>query len=190
MLKNRKNIIWHWADSKTTIPHSALRTPHSKGFTLVELIIVIVIISIIAGIAAMIILQGVRAYSDEKQRSNIHYQTRFAVERMEREMRLIRSRTAADIPTMTATSIIFTNIRGEQLGFRLNGGNLERTQDNGATWMLLANGVTALNFTYLQQSGAVAATAATLWYVMVDMTDQQGTEAISIRTRVHPMNFS
>lgn len=171
------------------IPHFAFRTPHSKGFTLVEIIITIVIVAIIAGIAAMIIAQGVRGYSAEQSRSDVHYQARLAVERMAREIRLVRSQTAADITTMNPTLFQYTDIMGNQMGFRLNGNNVERTQDNAVTWQALASNATALTFTYLQQDGVTAAAATNLWYVVIDVTDTQGAETLEIRTSVHPMNF-
>ena len=162
--------------------------PHSKGFTLIEVIIVIVIVGIISTVAAMIILEGAKSYTIEDSRSNLHYQTRLGMERMAREIRLIRSRTAPDIPTMAANTIRYTDIQGIQMGFRLTGTTLERTQDNGTTWQPLATGVTALTFTYLQQSGAVA-TATTLWYVTIAITAQQGADTLNMSTRVYPRNF-
>lgn len=167
----------------------AIRNPKSKGFTLIEIVITIVLVSIIAGIAAMIIVQGVRVYSSEQSRSDAHYQARVTVERMAREIRLIRSQTAGDVPTMSAADMSFTDINNNQVWFQLNAGTVRRSSDNGATWQTLANGVTALNFSYLQQDGVTAATALTLWYVVIDMTDQQGSESLQVRTRVHPMNF-
>ena len=53
----------------------------------------------------------------------------------------------------------------------------------------VATGVTALKFSFLQQDGISSATATTLWYVVIDVTAQQGSEAIEMRTRVYPMNF-
>lgn len=159
---------------------------NSKGFTLVEIIIAIVIISIIAGIAAMIILQGVRGYSDEEQRSNLHYQARFAVERMAREIRLVRSQP--DITTMAANTLQYIDIQGNQMGFQVVGNTIQRAQN--ATSQPLATGSNvALNFTYLRQDGTPAAVAAQLWFVVIDLTIQQGSESLQMRTRVHPMNF-
>lgn len=159
------------------------------GFTLVEIIIVIVIVAVVSGIAARIILTATRAYSDETHRSNITYQTKLALERMAREIRVVRSRTAADMPVMAATDFRFTDILGAQVGFRLNGNTLERTEDNGASWQPLAVGITALTFAYLQQNNLPPATATTVWYIDVDLTAQEGSESMRVRTRVHPMNF-
>ncbi len=170
------------------------RTPNSKGFTLIEMVITIVLVSILSGLAAMIILQGVRAYSDEQGRSDVHYQARLAMERMARELRLIRWNGAlaqADITTMNPTLLRYTDIQGNQMGFQLNLGlgEIQRTQDNAATWQTLATGVTALNFNYFQQDGISPATAGTLRFVEVTMTDLQGSDTLQIRTRVHPRNF-
>ena len=59
---------------------------------------VIVLVGILGTIAATIIMQGIRAYSDEQSRSDAHYQARFAMERMAREIREIRSNTARTYP--------------------------------------------------------------------------------------------
>ena len=181
-----------WRKMGVAAPHSACCTSRSQGFTLIEIIVVIVIIGILATIAATIIMQGVSTYSVGESRSNALYQARFAVERMAREIRLIRSKTAADIPTMTGTTLLYNDINGLQMGFRLNAGNIERTQDNGATWQTLAINITGPGgniFTYLDNTGAATAAAASLWLVQIQVTATQGTESINMRTTVHPMNF-
>jgi MSHA biogenesis protein MshO len=180
-------------DCEISPPHFALRIPNSNGFTLIEIVITIVIVSILSGLAAMIILQGVRAYSDERSRSDVHYQSRAAMERMAREIRMIRwddTAGQADVTTMTATMLRYTDIQGIRMGFRLSGTEIQRTEDNAATWQTLASGVQSLNFAYFQQDGiATAADATTLWFVAITMTDKQGAETLPMRTRVHPRNF-
>jgi prepilin-type N-terminal cleavage/methylation domain-containing protein len=167
-----------------------IRTFQSNGFTLVEIIVTIVIIGIIASISAGIISQGAKVYSTEDSRSNAHYQARLAVERMAREIRMMRSETAADIPTWAANDLRFTDINGNDVRFQLNAGTIRRSSDGGTTWNDLAKNVTALAFTYLQSDGTTAATAQTnIWYVVIDVTDTQNTETLQMRTRVHPMNF-
>ena len=163
---------------------------NSSGFTLIEMVIVIVLVGILGTIAAMIIMQGVRAYSVEKSRSNAHYQAKIAVERMAREIRLIRS--TADIPVMNGTLLRFTDMNGTQMGFRLNGGNIERTEDNAVSWQTLATNITGTGgniFTYRDNNRAVTAAPASLWLVEIQFTATQGMESIDMHTAVHPRNF-
>jgi prepilin-type N-terminal cleavage/methylation domain-containing protein len=159
------------------------------GFTLIEIIITIVIVGIIAGIAAMIIAQGVRAYSDEQFRSDAHYQARLAVERIAREIRLIRS--AADITTFTAIDLRFTKVDGTISGFNWVNPMLNRW--NGAGNDVLASGVTGFSFSYYRNDGVTAAVLPAdlnlLWFIDISMTDTQASEILQMRTRVHPMNF-
>jgi prepilin-type N-terminal cleavage/methylation domain-containing protein len=163
---------------------SEILTPRPNGFTLVEIVITIVLVGILAGIAAMIILQGVRAYSDEQSRSDVHYQARYAMERMAREIRQIRS--TADITAITNSNLQFTDVNGAGVGFTWTSPTLSRW--NGAGTNVLAPNITAFNFNYYQQNG-VAATAATLWIVEITLTSQQGSESVQMSTRVHSRNF-
>jgi prepilin-type N-terminal cleavage/methylation domain-containing protein len=166
------------------------RRPRMEGFTLVEIVITIVIVGIIAGVAAEIIMQGVRAYSSGQFRSNVRYQADLAAERMAREIRLIRSRTATDIPLWNATDLSFMDINNNQVRFQLNNGVIRRSQDGGATWQALATGVSALTLSYYRNDGVTAATSAPeIWYIAIDVIDQQDAETLEVRTRVHPMNF-
>jgi prepilin-type N-terminal cleavage/methylation domain-containing protein len=172
---------------------SDISNQHSKGFTLIEIVITIVIVGIIAGIASMIILQGARTYSAEDSRGNAHYQARLAVERVAREARLIRSCGDITYPMNNPFgSLTFTDVNGNSITFSVAGGNLSR----GAN--ILANGVTsATPFRFLNRTGAALTSPINscgvapndIWYLEIDLTDTQGSETLEIRTRVHPMNF-
>jgi prepilin-type N-terminal cleavage/methylation domain-containing protein len=170
--------------------------PNSKGFTLIEAIITIVIVGIISGIAALIILEAVKASSKEQNLSDAHYQARIAMERMAREIRLIRSQTAGDLPTMAASDLIFCDVTGKAVEFQLAGAVLNRRESAtcsplawGGWSALSSSGVNPLTFTYLDSAGAGGATAANLWFIEINLTDTQGSESLQMRTRVHPRNF-
>ncbi len=157
---------------------------NQNGFTLIELIMVIIITSIIASVAAIIILEGAKSYQKEVSYSDIHNQGRLAIERMAREIRLIRSATAADISTMTATNIVFNDINGTNIQFSFAGSAISRSGNT------LANNVQSLTFSYYQQDGTtVAASAAQVWFIQIDLTTVNAGETLSMRLRVHPRNF-
>ncbi len=192
--------MFNWLSTKThPIPFSlpargrarggsafSFRNPKSKGFTLVEIVITIVIVSIIAAIAAAILLQGVQAYVAEGERSDVHYRARLAIERMAREIRLIRDQ-GTDIITMTPSSLQFTDINGSNTGFTWAASTLYRW--NGTGNDTLATGITSFAFSYLQQDGVSAATPADVWYIDIALTSRQGAESLVMRSRVHPRNF-
>ena len=157
---------------------------NERGFTLIELIMVIVLISIISSVAAMIILQGAKSYQKEVSYSDIHNQGRLAIERMAREIRLIRSATAADISTMTATNIVFNDVNGTNIQFIFAGNTISRSGNT------LANNVQSLTFSYYQSDGVtVAGAAAQVWFIQIDLTTVNAGETLSLRLRVHPRNF-
>jgi prepilin-type N-terminal cleavage/methylation domain-containing protein len=172
--------------SERVNPLSDILHMKSDGFTLVEIVITIVLVGIIAGVAAMIILPGIRSYAQEEAHSEVHYQARLGMERMAREIRLVRSQT--DITTMAANTFQYADIAGNQMGFQVTGNTLFRSQ-NGPSLPLATGSNVVLNFTYLRQDGTPAAVAAQVWFVVINLTVQQGSESLQLRTRVHPMNF-
>jgi prepilin-type N-terminal cleavage/methylation domain-containing protein len=156
---------------------------NQKGFTLIEMIIVITVISIIAGIASIIILEGLKSYQTEVSFSDIHNQGRLAIERMAREIRMIRSATATDISTMTATNLQFNDVNG-------NTNVLFQRSGASAPYSIVRNNVQSVSFSYYQQDGVTVAAAATqVWFIQIDLTTVNRGETLSMRVRVHPRNF-
>jgi prepilin-type N-terminal cleavage/methylation domain-containing protein len=170
---------------------------HAKGFTLVEIVMTIVLVSVLAAIAAVIILQGVRGYVSEASRSDIHYQTRLAMERMTREVRTIRQpQPGTDTVGTTAlgtitgnptSSLIFTDVTGTDIYYSLSGNTLVRR--SGSQSATLATGVTALQFNHYNIASALTTSALAIWTVEIFLNDQQGGDSLSMRTRVHPRSF-
>jgi prepilin-type N-terminal cleavage/methylation domain-containing protein len=189
MLNKKKNVLRVARCETAGIAHSALRNPKSNGFTLIEIVITIVLVSILAGLAAIIILQGVKAFSSEQTSSDVHYQARIAMERMAREIRMIRS--TADITASTAINLQFTDVNGANLGFQWINPILNRW--NGVGNDVLASGVAAFSFSYFRNDGitpaVLPADLGLLWFIDIAMTSQQGSESLQMQTRVHPRNF-
>jgi len=156
------------------------------------MVMTIVIMGVIAGIAAVIIMQGIGVYSAEESRSEVHYQARLAMQRMTREIRTIRSpveayTAVAGTLVNPGSGIIFTDVTGTTITFSRTGTVLNRI--NGGTTSPLAQGVTALTFNHYDDTGTLTTTPANLWTIEIAMTAQQGGETLQMRTRVHPRNF-
>jgi prepilin-type N-terminal cleavage/methylation domain-containing protein len=154
-----------------------------RGFTFIEVILVIVLLGIMGAVFGGSFAASMRATLAVDTRKEALQNARVALDRMARDIRLIRSRTAADIPTFTATNLVFTDSYGNAIQFQLVGNTIQR---NGA---VLAGNVTALDFDYLQNNGAVAGAANLIWRIVMDVTVLVGTESVQLRTEVHPTAF-
>lgn len=160
-----------------------------RGFTLVELVLTVVLIGIIAGMASVFLRQGLNAFVSEDARADLTNQGRLAIERMAREIRMLRSRTAADLPgccTNPSTSLNFFDISGSNITYAVAGGNT--VTRNGTA--LASGSAVALTFSYFQQDGVTAATLATqVWSIQIDLTVTKSGESQAYRVRVHPRNI-
>jgi prepilin-type N-terminal cleavage/methylation domain-containing protein len=159
-------------------------TRRPGGFTLVELILVVALTALLAGVGARLALQGTNSYMAQEVRDDLLTGNRTALERMAREIRGIRSATAADIPVMAATDLQFTDTGGQSLRFTLAGSTLNR---NGQA---LASNVGALAFRYLQANGTSTTADPTLvWFVEISASLSKNGESLPLRLRIHPRNF-
>ncbi len=147
------------------------------GFTLIEIILVIILVGIITGITGNLLLQGAESYTIQADRRELMYLIKLSMMRMDKEIRMIKSASATDILTYTATDLKFNDINGQTIEFKLNGTDLLRNADT------LAEKVSALTFAYLKKDGAAAAVETDIWSISISVTVTGG-ESITMRTRV------
>lgn len=160
----------------------------ARGWTLIELIMVMVIVGILAIFIGPMLLNAIKAYDRTQATVSTYGKMRYAMERMAREIAAVR-RSAADttdfdVTTMTAGTFSFFKEDGTQVTIALAGSNLNITYAGTGTG-LLADGVGALSFAYYRSDGAtVAANATQLAFVEVSMTISDGTTNYPNRVRV------
>ena len=156
------------------------RVKHS-GFSLLETILVIVLVTVITGITGTLILYGAESYNLQYERRDLMYQAKIAMVRMDKEIRMIRSATAADITIFNATDLEFVNIAGNTVRFTQNGANILMAF-NGIS-NILAKDVSNLTILYLKKDGTPAVLVTDIWSISIDLT-VSGNETIRMRTRI------
>ncbi len=124
-----------------------------RGFSLIELTLVMMILSIIATIGSQMLGNGFNAYFTGRDLINAEWQGRYAMQRISRELRDVRSATAGDL-VIGANQITFTDNNANVVTYTLAGNTLTR---NGQP---LADGVANLAFNYIQADGITNAANA------------------------------
>lgn len=165
-----------------------------NGFTLVELIITIIILSIIAGGSAILMSKGLDAFFAGCNMLDADWQGRVAIERMSRELRNIRS--SRDVITATGDSIRFIDNIGNDISYYVDVGNarLMRKCPFTGTERVLADGV-GLTLTYYDANGAVITAPVVrpyvtdIRYVVITINVTYGGANFNLITGVYPWNL-
>jgi prepilin-type N-terminal cleavage/methylation domain-containing protein len=157
------------------------------GFTLIEVILVIILMGIITGAFAAGLVPTMQAYLIVDTRKEALQNARLAMDRMVNEIRLIRSATATDIQTFTANNLKFNDAFNNSIEFNLSGGgppyNLLRNTD------ILSGNVQSLSFTYLDKNANPASVETDIWRIQIDLQVKVGDETVQLRSEVNPGNF-
>ncbi len=161
----------------------ALVKHRQTGFSLIELILVIIILAIIAGLGSQMLSSGFNAYFSGRDMIDAEWQGRYAMQRIRRELRTVRSATAADL-VMGGNQITFTDNNANVITYALAGTTLNR---NGQP---LADGVSDLKFYYFQADGITTAAAPTeVVYISVNLDVSRNGSSYSLRNTLHPRSF-
>ena len=128
-----------------------------NGFSLIELVTVIVILGVIAGMSAALLSQGFNAYTNSANLADSNSQGQIAIQRMIRDLQLIRS--AADITVASTSQLSYTDINNNTVSYALSGSTLNLTK-NGST-QALADGANSLTFTYYTNAGVTPPPSST-----------------------------
>lgn len=167
------------------IPRADLKVRFDqRGFTMVELVIVIVLVGVIAMTASILIGQAAKTYQSSDNYSAISNQGRLALEMMAREIRLLRS--PADITSSCAaatTALNFTDTNGTPVTYSFAGSTLS------AGGVPLADNLTAFTITYYDKSNSPTNICGSAWSIAVSLTAAQGSDSLTMRTRIHPRSF-
>lgn len=158
-----------------------MRMRKKQGFTLIEMVIVIVILSIIAGVAARVMSTALNSYFDNQNIVNANEQGRLALERMARDIHAINS--TSSITTANASTLTFVDVNGNTVTYSLSGTQLLRNS------VVLADGINRLTFAYYTGAGAVAGTTTAIRYITVALNITQNNVNYNLATTINTLNY-
>jgi len=185
----RRRVAEASSHSPFPISRSAIRNPQSafqRGFTLIEMIMVIVILSIASAISIKFLTDSLRIYTMTVNQKTLLDEGKLALERMCRDIR-----DAKAISGVTASSITFIrnnatffdsglpgDLVGETITFRLNGSVLEKVKASPSTTIPLANNASAFVVTNATNEIQLRLTLLML-----------SGENVTLQTKVYPRNL-
>jgi prepilin-type N-terminal cleavage/methylation domain-containing protein len=164
-----------------------LLTPRPRraapGFTLPELLIVIVIASVAAVAFSAMFLEAVKTYQFMDAEKSMLEDARYAEERVTRELKRVKDNTS--IGTATSTTLTFTDRANATVSFSwsgVSGADLLYTKSGSS--QILAKGVDSLAFQYWKQNGTAATpvvspSATDIWRVTVYMRLIKGSQTVA-----------
>lgn len=167
-----------------------------RGFSLVEMVIVTIVLGIIAAAASPVIRNSLRAYNGVQDDIVTLDKVRYVTERLARELRQVEyTGSAYNFATMT-NAPVFTKREADGtetvVTITNNTATSPRTVTLGysspAVTSTLVDNVTTLTFTYYTSANATTTLTSAVKYVEINLTVTVSGLAYSERTRVQLRN--
>ncbi len=173
-------------DRKIQNPKSEIRNLE-RGFTLIEIVIVIVILSIVSAITIYFLVSSLKVYTMTINQKILFDEGKLALERMCRDIRDARNITSpvaggsGSLITFTRTNATAQDIVSENITFQLTGTNLEKVKASPSVTNTLAGNV----------SGFTVTLGATNYEIKIVITLSLGTgENVTLQSKVYPKNLN
>ena len=143
-----------------------------NGFTLIEVILVIIIMGLIAVIGVPLIYEASQSQTMATNIANTTSQAEFALESMSREIRQIRSNKSSDLVLASSTDLIFYTASGKLTRYKYSNPTLTLTTSAGSG-PLMSN-LKSFSFEYFNASGAETSTVSDMRYIKINLTANIG----------------
>lgn len=159
---------------------------HQGGFTLIEIIVVIVILSIISAITINFLINSMRIYTMTVNQKVLFDEGKLALERMCRDIRDARSissptsGSSGNSITFIRTNPTAHDISGETITFQLTGSTLEKVKSSPSTTSALASNVSSFTITRGATNDEIT--------ILLSLSLSSG-ENVTLQTKVYPKNL-
>jgi len=116
----------------------------NEGFTLMEIILVLVLIGIMATVLIPTLQEGMQSYTATETRGDLTSQARQAASRITRELRNIQKEAdnTPNISSANVSTVTFVDVLDNTISFTLSGGTVQRNSN------ALVEQVSNLSFRY------------------------------------------
>jgi prepilin-type N-terminal cleavage/methylation domain-containing protein len=155
------------------------------GFTLFEMLIVIIILSFVGGIGSIIIYNGFKASLKSRDIIDATWQPQSALQRMSDDIGEIRSRF--DLNIGSTSQFTFTTISGNTITYVQSGNFLQRTFNSVAKNMV--DGIASLRFAYYDANNVLATSALAVRCIKVTATISKNNTNTNLQTVCCPRNL-
>ncbi|ROZ68595.1 PilW family protein [Ramlibacter sp. WS9] len=158
-----------------------------RGFTLMELVIVVVVLGFLSAVGSTMIVDTFKTTKMVYASQSAATQARYAVERLAREIRQVKytgSNYVIGSITSPASSASFTNvINGVEQAVSVDVNGTDLRLSYGAPLVLCGN-VSGFTVNYLQLDNSAATSTANVRFVVISLTVTDGTSGQSITERL------
>jgi len=178
---------WSHVSRKLNLPYPPLLKGGQgglQGFTLIEMVITIVVLSIASAVGLQFLVHGARIYTISVNQKTLFEEGKLALERMCRDIRDAKVITSpalggsGNLISMTRTNGTVQDSMNETIAFQLNGSTLEKVKTTPAVTSAMAGNVSA--FTVTRGADNEIALVLTL--------SLSSGENVTLQTKVYPRN--
>jgi len=160
-----------------------------KGFTLIEVIMLVIIIGILGAIGVPVMMETVNAWSfSSKFQDNAVSQGIVAMSRISREIRSLKN--DASVTTANATQFTFNDTGSNSISYTQSSTSLNRNIDSQADIQ-----ATSLAFTYYADNGSTIATPVVspndtnIRSLLVNFDVLAGSNILAFQSEIRPQNL-
>ncbi len=159
--------------------------PKSRGFTLLEMVLAIVVMGVMAAVGGQIIGGGVEVYNATNASLKTLSKARYTAERLAREVREIRYvGNRYDIANMKQNRLTFTKRDGETVTIDSSPPRVTLSYASIASTPTLTDQVSDFSFTYYKADLSSPAKADNVAYIDMQFTLIEGSTPYPRRVRV------
>ena len=177
------------AECGIEIPKSEFRIPNSKlegGFTLIEMVVVIVILSIVSTITIYFLINSLKAYTMTVNQKTLLDEGKLALERMCRDIRDARSITSpasggsGSLITFIRNNATVQDVAAESITFQLTGSTLQKVKSSPSATSTMAANVSTFTVTRGATNDEIT--------IVLTLSLSSGENA-TLQTKVYPKNL-